>query len=53
MLTFFSGIPAGTATALVPGMLGMFAGTVSTFRGQRQLVHPECEMLPGAPPTPT
>ena len=28
----------------------MFAGTVSSFRGRRQLVHPECEMLPGAPP---
>jgi ATP-dependent DNA helicase RecG len=36
--------------ALVPGMVGMFAGTVSSFRGRRQLVHPECEMLPGAPP---
>jgi ATP-dependent DNA helicase RecG len=35
---------------LVPGMIGMFAGTVSNFRGRRQLVHPECEMLPGAPP---
>ncbi len=35
---------------LVPGMIGMFAGTVSSFRGRRQLVHPECEMLPGAPP---
>ena len=28
----------------------MFAGTVSSFRNRRQLVHPECEMLPGAPP---
>src|ERR1700730_8065543 len=36
--------------ALVPGMVGMFAGTVSSYRGRRQLVHPECEMLPGAPP---
>ncbi len=35
---------------LVPGMIGMFAGTVSNFRGRCQLVHPECEMLPGAPP---
>ena len=25
---------------LVPGMIGMFAGTVSSFRGRRQLVHP-------------
>ena len=31
-------------------MVGMFAGTVSSFRGRRQLVHPEYEMLPGAPP---
>ncbi len=35
---------------LVPGMVGMFAGTVSTFRERRQLVHPECQLLPGAPP---
>jgi ATP-dependent DNA helicase RecG len=35
---------------LVPGMVGMFAGTVSTFRKRRQLVHPECQLLPGAPP---
>jgi ATP-dependent DNA helicase RecG len=26
--------------------LGLFAGTVSSFRGKRQLVHPDCEMLP-------
>ena len=31
---------------LQPGKLGLFAGTVSTFRGQRQLVHPEYELLP-------
>jgi ATP-dependent DNA helicase RecG len=35
---------------LVPGMVGMFAGTVSSFRGRCQLVHPECQLLPGAPP---
>jgi ATP-dependent DNA helicase RecG len=35
---------------LVPGMLGMFAGTVSSFRGRLQLVHPEYELLPGAAP---
>jgi ATP-dependent DNA helicase RecG len=35
---------------LAPNVVGMFAGTVSTFRGKRQLVHPDCEMLPGAPP---
>jgi ATP-dependent DNA helicase RecG len=26
--------------------LGLFAGTVSSYRGKRQLVHPDCEMLP-------
>ena len=31
-------------------MVGMFAGTVSRFRTRLQLVHPEYEMLPGAPP---
>jgi len=35
---------------LVPGMVGMFAGTVSSYKGRLQLVHPEYEMLPGAPP---
>jgi ATP-dependent DNA helicase RecG len=49
VLTFFSGIPR-YRRVLVPHMVGMFAGTVSSFRGRRQLVHPECEMLPGAPP---
>jgi ATP-dependent DNA helicase RecG len=49
ILTFFSGIPR-YRKVLVHGMVGMFAGTVSSFRGRRQLVHPECEMLPGAPP---
>ena len=34
------------AGQLQPGRLGLFAGTVSSFRGRRQLVHPECEMLP-------
>ena len=48
-LTFFSGIGM-YRRKLVPGVVGMFAGTVSSFRGRRQLVHPECEMLPGAPP---
>ena len=35
---------------MVPGMIGMFAGTVSSFRGRLQLVHPEYELLPGAAP---
>jgi ATP-dependent DNA helicase RecG len=33
---------------LVPGTLALFAGTVSSFRGRRQLVHPEYELLPDA-----
>jgi ATP-dependent DNA helicase RecG len=32
---------------LRPGAQGLFSGTVSTFRGRRQLVHPDFEMLPG------
>jgi ATP-dependent DNA helicase RecG len=41
------------AGQLQPGRLGLFAGTVSSFRGRRQLVHPECEMLPAADATDT
>ena len=44
-LTFFAKAPYHIKV-LQPGRLGLFAGTVSTFRGQRQLVHPEYEMLP-------
>ena len=33
---------------LVPGVLGLFAGKVTTFRGQRQLVHPEYDLVPDA-----
>jgi ATP-dependent DNA helicase RecG len=52
LLTFFfrSAKSQWTIKRLVPGTLGMFAGTVSNFRGRLQLVHPEYEMLPGAPP---
>jgi ATP-dependent DNA helicase RecG len=52
MLTFFFRSPRSqwTIKRLVPGTVGMFAGTVSNFRGRLQLVHPEYEMLPGAPP---
>ncbi|HYX58995.1 MAG TPA: ATP-dependent DNA helicase RecG, partial [Streptosporangiaceae bacterium] len=52
VLTFFFRSPKSqwTIKRLVPGMVGMFAGTVSSFRGRLQLVHPEYEMLPGAPP---
>ena len=49
ILTFFSGL-GRYRRVLRPDVVGMFAGTVSSFRGRRQLVHPECEMLPGAPP---
>jgi ATP-dependent DNA helicase RecG len=49
VLTFFSGIQQ-YRRVLRPDVVGMFAGTVSSFRNRRQLVHPECEMLPGAPP---
>ncbi|MBV9206515.1 MAG: DEAD/DEAH box helicase, partial [Actinobacteria bacterium] len=52
MLTFFANSRRGLypSRRLVPGMIGMFAGTVSSFRGRLQLIHPEYEMLPGAPP---
>jgi ATP-dependent DNA helicase RecG len=45
-LVFF-GNPAHHARQLRQGSIGLFAGTVSTFRGRRQLVHPEYEILPG------
>ncbi len=35
---------------LSPHWVGMFAGTVTTYRGERQLIHPDCQMLPGAAP---
>ncbi len=44
-LTFFHGV-GFHAKQLQPGALGLFAGTVSSFRGRRQLVHPEYELLP-------
>ena len=43
-LTFFGKV-SYFAQDLHPGVVGMFAGTVSTFKGQRQLVHPEFELL--------
>jgi ATP-dependent DNA helicase RecG len=46
-LTFFAG--AGFhARQLQQGALALFAGTVSSFRGRRQLVHPEYELLPAS-----
>jgi ATP-dependent DNA helicase RecG len=49
MLTFFARSAkqfSYSLKALVPGAVGMFAGTVSSFRGRLQLIHPEYEMLP-------
>jgi ATP-dependent DNA helicase RecG len=52
VLTFFlKGRGQYVLRQLVPGTIGMFAGTVSSFRGRLQLVHPEYEMLPGAAPS--
>ncbi len=45
VLTFFARA-SFWAGQLKVGRLGLFAGTVSSFRGRRQLVHPECELLP-------
>jgi ATP-dependent DNA helicase RecG len=44
-LTFFHGV-GFHAKQLHQGALALFAGTVSSFRGRRQLVHPEYELLP-------
>jgi ATP-dependent DNA helicase RecG len=44
-LTFFARVTFHHRQ-LQPGTLGLFAGTVSSFRGRRQLVHPEYELLP-------
>ena len=46
-LTFFAGVHFH-AKQLLPGRVGLFAGTVSSYRGRRQLVHPEYELLPEA-----
>ena len=46
-LTFFAGVRYHEKQ-LLPGKLGLFAGTVSSFRGRRQLVHPEYELLPAS-----
>jgi ATP-dependent DNA helicase RecG len=55
VLTFFSGV-GRYKHVLAPDMVGMFAGTVSSFRGRRQLVHPEGRRrtrtsLPSWPPS--
>ena len=44
-LTFFGGAHRHVGQ-LRRGRIGLFAGTVSTFHGRRQLVHPEYELLP-------
>jgi ATP-dependent DNA helicase RecG len=46
-LTFFAGV-GFHAKQLPQGTLALFAGTVSSFRGRRQLVQPEYELLPVA-----
>jgi len=43
-LTFFNKVQFWERQ-LTPGRHGMFAGRVSTFKGRRQLAHPECKLL--------
>ena len=43
-LTFFN--QAWRERDLRPGRRGLFAGEVSSFRGKRQLAHPQCLLLP-------
>ena len=43
-LTFFNRVPYW-ARQLTPGRHAMFAGRVSTFKGKRQLAHPEFKLL--------
>jgi ATP-dependent DNA helicase RecG len=46
ILTFFGrGRQDWRERQLAPGLHGLFSGQVSTFRGQRQLAHPEYELL--------
>src|SRR5215471_19229744 len=51
VLTFFSkGRQDWRERQLAPGLHGLFSGQVSTFRGKRQLAHPEYELIgSGAP----
>jgi len=45
-LTFFGrGRQDWREKVLVPGLHGLFSGHVSTYRGKRQLAHPEFELL--------
>jgi len=43
-LTFFN--QKWRENELRPGRRGLFAGQISTFRGKRQLAHPNCLLLP-------
>jgi ATP-dependent DNA helicase RecG len=52
LLTFFGGVHKA-ARDLQEGRVGLFAGTVSVFRKQVQLVHPEYELIPDAAPVGT
>src|SRR5215831_16816800 len=46
VLTFFSrGRQDWRGRLLTPGARGLFSGQVSTFRGKRQLAHPDYELL--------
>jgi ATP-dependent DNA helicase RecG len=48
LLTFFArGRQDWRERALAPGLTGLFSGQVSTFRGKRQLAHPEYMLLEG------
>src|SRR5712691_3616586 len=48
-LTFFGkGRQDWRERDLAPGRTGLFSGQVSTFRGKRQLSHPEYELLPSS-----
>jgi ATP-dependent DNA helicase RecG len=51
LLTFFGGTGMHMR-AIQEGRLGLFAGTVTRFRSQWQLVHPEYEMVPEPADTP-
>lgn len=45
-LTFFGRVVDHHARQLIPGKRGLFAGKVSSYRGQRQLAHPDYELVP-------
>ena len=48
-LTFFGrGVQAWREHELSPGTRGLFSGQVSSFRGKRQLTHPDYELLGAA-----